>query len=82
MVGQLEANGALKLFVLGGDRDRLLKAYPALGDMRGPCQGPQVPLAEAVTMQKTLKNLQIHAGMVHTQYHAQQGDGIHPTLLA
>lgn len=35
VVGQLEANGALKLFVLGGDRDRLLRAHPALGDMAG-----------------------------------------------
>ena len=34
VVGQLEANGALKLFVLGGERDALLQADPALEDTR------------------------------------------------
>lgn len=54
VVGQLEANGALKLFVLGGDRNMLLQADPALEDVMGCnllCQGPQVPLAGAMTMQ-------------------------------
>lgn len=55
MVGQLEANGALKLFILGEDRNMPLQADPALEDMMGwdlPCQGAQVPLAGAITMQK------------------------------
>lgn len=55
VVGQLEANGALKLFILGGDRDTLLQADHALKDSMGwdlPCQGPEVPLAGAMTMQK------------------------------
>lgn len=52
-------------------------------NMPGPCQDPQVPLAGAVTMQKTLKNLlQIHGRMVHAQHHAQQSDGMPPTPLA
>lgn len=55
VVGQLEANGALKLFILGEDRDTPLQADPVLEDTMGwdqPCQGPQVPLAGAVTVQK------------------------------
>lgn len=35
VVGQLEANGALKLFVLGRDRNMLLQAHPALEDVMG-----------------------------------------------
>lgn len=53
VVGQLEANGALKLFILGGDRDIQLQADSALQDMIAwdqPCQGPPVPPTGAVTM--------------------------------
>lgn len=55
VVGQLEANGAFKLFVLGGDRDTPLQADPALEDVMGwdlPRQGPQVPLTGAMAMPK------------------------------
>lgn len=55
VVGQLEANGALKLFILGGDRDIQLQADSALEDTTGwdlPCQGPPVPPTGAVTMRK------------------------------
>lgn len=54
VVGQLEANGALKLFVLGGDRDTPLtgRSCPRGHDGMGPRQGPQVPLAGAMTTPK------------------------------
>lgn len=58
VVGQLEANGALKLLVLRGDRDMLLQADPALEDTVGwdlPCQGPQVALAGAMTQKTSSK---------------------------
>lgn len=49
VVGQLEANGALKLFVLGGDRDMPLQADPALKDVMGwdlLCQALRFPWQE------------------------------------
>lgn len=66
--------GSLKPMVLSncsylrGDRDTPLQVDPALKDMMGwdlPCQGPQVPLAGAVTMQKSC--LQSSAGKVRAQ---------------
>lgn len=54
VVGQLEANGALKLLILWGDRDMLLQADPAQGDVMGwdlTCQDLQVPLAGAMAIQ-------------------------------
>lgn len=82
VVGQLEANGALKLFVLGGDRDMPLQADPALEDVMGwhlPCQGPQVPLAGAMTMQKKV----FFKAVLESSMPSPTGGWDHaPTLLA
>lgn len=54
VIRQLEANGALKLLILGRDRDMQLQADPAQRDVMGwglTCQDLQVPLAGAMAIQ-------------------------------
>lgn len=70
--------GSLKPMVLSncsywGETETGCYRHITWEEMPAPCQGLQLPLGGAVTMEKTLKILiQIHAEMVHAQHHAQQ----------